>query len=350
MAAAWVLAFHGERYGLWRAFPVPGRFAPLAQSVGTGYLGVDLFFLLSGFVLMWTYAERFRRVAPREYVRYAVARVARVYPVHLLVLAVLVACAGAGAAGLWTSPFGPPTDPMSVVALQVLMVHSWGFGQWLSWNHPAWSISAEWFAYLWFPFACAGLRRMRSPVVLSGAALALLVAVGIVAPRFALRPTLNAPQVCGLIRVTGAFLAGCCLCRAFVEVRGRNVPWAALSLVAALGILGSAGAGRADPLALPFFGLLVVSLAACRGPLAAALATPTAVLAGRVSYALYMVHWPIYVLIGDAGAPAKGEPWTIAGCLAWTAGHVALPVVVAWAVWRWVEEPARKAIRRAAEA
>lgn len=349
VAAAWVLAFHAEKVGLWRAFPWPARSARLVQSAGSGYLGVDLFFLLSGFVLTWTYAERLRDLNRRDYGRYVVARVARVYPVHALVLAALVAMAAGASAGWWTSPFGPPEDPAGAVALHALMIHSWGFGPWLSWNHPAWSISAEWFAYLWFPFACGLLLRLRNVLVLGLGALAALAAVAVIAPRFALRPTLNAPQVCGLVRVTGAFLAGCLLCRAFVALRGRRVPWTAMSVAAAIAIVGLAAAGRADPFALPFFGLLVVSLAAGTGPLARVLSTPAAVLAGRVSYALYMVHWPVYVLLHDAGAPAEGAAWTLGACLAWTALHAGLPLVLAWGLWRWVEEPSRRAIRRAAD-
>ena len=58
------------------------------------------------------------------------------------------------------------------------MVHAWGFAPVAGWNHPSWSISAEWFAYLTFPaFAWAALRLRDRPYVALAGVLALLIAL-----------------------------------------------------------------------------------------------------------------------------------------------------------------------------
>lgn len=344
LAALWVLLFHAERHGLWRALPGLAAFRPVPQSTGLGYLAVDLLFLLSGFILTWNYADAFRVVSRRGWQQYILARVARIYPIHLAVLVLLGVTVAGGAAGWWASPWSGPWFRGREFLLHLGLVHSWGYGAWLSWNQPAWSISAEWFAYLWFPFVCAPLTRLRPGLVLALAAAVALAGVMLFAPLLAPRPTLNAPHLTGLVRVTGEFLAGCCLCRAFLAWRDRRVPWAGLSAAALVGIVVLAGAGRADPWALPLFGVLVTSLAASKGPVAAALSTRVAVLGGRISYALYMVHWPVFgvlaLTLGDA--PSSSAP--LPARLGWAAVFLATPIAVAWVAWRWIEEPARRAI------
>jgi peptidoglycan/LPS O-acetylase OafA/YrhL len=345
-AAAWVLVFHAGHLGLWDAFPSAAATRVIPQAGGSGYLGVDLFFLLSGFILTWTYAASFERVTFRGWSRYVGIRLARIYPVHVAVLLVLGGVVAGGAAGWWVSPWGGDGFGGREFLLHLALVHSWGFGAWLSWNQPAWSISAEWLAYLVFPFLCAPLTRLRSVVVLLLAALAALAFVALVAPLFAPGVNLNAPHLTGLVRVAGEFVAGCCLCRAFVALAGRGVPWGALSVIAAGGVAALAATGRADPWALPLFGLLVIALAASRGPVAAWLASPVVVLGGRISYATYLVHWPLLELLGHA--PPADAP--LAARLTWSAAAFVGPVLVAWAAWRWIEEPGRRTIRRGVEA
>src|SRR5258705_5569923 len=80
VAAFWVVLFHME----W------GSSIPIIEK---GYLGVDVFFILSGFVLMHVYAGF--ETTDFDYVRFIKARIARIYPLHifaLLLLAVLVIC------------------------------------------------------------------------------------------------------------------------------------------------------------------------------------------------------------------------------------------------------------------
>ncbi len=347
-AALWVLVFHAEREGLCHSFPGLWSVKPFQQVVGLGFLGVDLFFLLSGFVLAWTYAESLSTFDARGYLRYLGARLARIYPLHAAVLALLAIAVVGGALGAWTSPWSGADYLPADFVRHVLLVHSWGFGSWLSWNLPAWSISAEWFAYLWFPFLCGSLTRARRPLVLLVLAFAALAGVALAVPPLSARATLNVPQIGGLIRVTGEFLAGCLLCRAYLLLRDRRIPWGALSWAAALGVAGLAATGRADPWALPCFAVLVLSLAASQGGLARLLSTRAAQLGGRISYAVYMIHCLVFTVVTDAvGSP---PPPGSAAAYLWAAGLFIGPVVVGWAAWRFIEEPARHVVRRRVDA
>src|SRR5262249_41915181 len=93
VAALWVLLFHLELEG--RVFP-----AALKEglAVGRGYIAVDLFFVLSGFVMALTYTDSFRtRPFAAAYPDFLLRRVARVMPLNFAIVAVLVAI-------VWLSP------------------------------------------------------------------------------------------------------------------------------------------------------------------------------------------------------------------------------------------------------
>ncbi|MCE9634831.1 MAG: acyltransferase [Planctomycetes bacterium] len=343
-AAVWVLVYHAQQHGMSAALPGLSAWRWLQQAGGLGYLGVDLFFVLSGFVLTWTYADRLRSFSAADYARYLAARLARIYPVHLFVLLLVTLAVTGRSLGAWDGPWHGPGFRAHDFALHLGLVHSWGFGSWLSWNQPAWSISAEWFAYLWFPFLCSWLVKVRSPWTTGILACAAVTAVAVIAPQLAPRACLNVPQLGGLVRVTGEFIAGCCACHVVRSTTWPRTVWNALCWTSAAAVLGTAFIGRADPLALPWFVVLVASLAASDCGLTRFLATPAAVLGGRVSYSLYMVHFPMLLLADqllgrmDPLRPPIGAPL-------WLASYAAAPVLVAWATWRWVEEPARRAIR-----
>jgi peptidoglycan/LPS O-acetylase OafA/YrhL len=113
-----------------------------------GYLGVDLFFVLSGFVLTHVYLEDFLGGSSwRAVGAFLWTRMARIYPVHLLVTGVLLASTGA-----------PGFSRLDVLDNFLLLLAPWPVR---AINPPAWSLSAEWHAYLLFPFLVGWLWRCR---------------------------------------------------------------------------------------------------------------------------------------------------------------------------------------------
>jgi peptidoglycan/LPS O-acetylase OafA/YrhL len=113
--------------------------------LGHGYLAVDIFFTLSGFVMALNYAGLFSHgIRPRQLRVFFCRRIARIYPLYLLTLVVATAMVARGYLTFGDrslfQAFGP----------NLLMIQNWG--NWNSIETPAWSISTEWFAYLLFPF------------------------------------------------------------------------------------------------------------------------------------------------------------------------------------------------------
>ncbi|MBL8546206.1 MAG: acyltransferase [Hyphomonadaceae bacterium] len=122
--------------------------------VADGYLGVDLFFTLSGFILAHVYLTSLEG-GRFGYGGFLKNRIARVYPMHLAALgAMLVLFVGATAMGAGVG--SPDAFKWSDLPAHLFMVHAWGATSAVGWNFPSWSISAEWLAYLLFPLV-AGL-------------------------------------------------------------------------------------------------------------------------------------------------------------------------------------------------
>jgi peptidoglycan/LPS O-acetylase OafA/YrhL len=132
-----------------------------------GYLWVDFFFLLSGFILSHVHADEFVR-GPSPYRAFLVKRIARVYPLHVVTLFVLLLPL------FWPeAPLMQATRTVSSFASNFLMTQAWGLTNHLSWNYPSWSISDEWAAYLLFPLIVAIFYRAPLAIVAAAALLAI---------------------------------------------------------------------------------------------------------------------------------------------------------------------------------
>ncbi|MES2987631.1 MAG: acyltransferase, partial [Pseudomonadota bacterium] len=143
----------------------------LLAVLNHGYLAVDFFFLLSGFVIWNSYAERIREGGAAALPEFFKRRIARIWPLHIVMLGFGLALALLlNAAGRDTHDF-----PLSELPLHVLLLQNWGFTSHLSWNDPAWSISCELAAYLLFPLLALAIDWRRVPTLAILAAIAALL-------------------------------------------------------------------------------------------------------------------------------------------------------------------------------
>ena len=141
-AAMWVFLYH--------FFPVYTA-APKIDFFEVGFLGVDVFFVLSGFILTYVYYNKFfiSKITGKDYWSFVVKRLAKIYPLHFVITLVFIPV-------VYIGKYFFHQDSVKIywdaLPQNFLMIHSWGTTKYLSWNFPSWSISAEWFAYL-FLFA-----------------------------------------------------------------------------------------------------------------------------------------------------------------------------------------------------
>jgi peptidoglycan/LPS O-acetylase OafA/YrhL len=180
LAALWVVLYHYSAVYFPRL-----DIGDYSYLIAKGYLAVDLFFMLSGFVMTHVYYRAFSESISQNYRNFLVARAARLYPLHLLVLFLFVVTALTSQLLVYmrTGSFhGIPLEgsrSLGALAANLFMLQGLAAGK-LSWNYPAWSISVEFIAYLGFPFALPAIWRAND-VVKSVLALSLLAVLGVLA-------------------------------------------------------------------------------------------------------------------------------------------------------------------------
>jgi peptidoglycan/LPS O-acetylase OafA/YrhL len=295
VAALFVVLYHIR----WTNHVTDGEF------VKHGYLAVDLFFILSGFIISAGYSRKITDYSGLQ--RFICLRLFRVYPLHF---AVLLAFVTLELAKLWAQRSGTLipgqeafTDGNSLGALvaNVVLVHSLGVLDQLSWNYPSWSISCEFVAYLVFSIGVlAGLFRSKL-VFTIGAVLASIGYMTLVL----MRGTLDITYDWGLVRCLSGFFFGMTI---FELSKGRtgerlNAQSTAMiggyevALLTALVLVMSFASGAAIVLIIPIFIGAVAVLQLDRGPIASILKSAPAQLLGCISYSIYMVHFLIIVVL-----------------------------------------------------
>lgn len=348
--------------------PREGVPAWLNRFLDGGPSSVTLFFILSGFILAYSYlgAEDTVRVEPRAF---WATRFARVYPVYLLGLVLMtppLVDALVRAAGGLTQEVLWKLSGTGVAVFT--LTQAWAPPVACVWNCPGWSLSVEALFYLLFPLLCVPVVR-AGPRGLWAAAAAMLGVTAIasflwvlvdqwiagsLSPLFgadtwrqvaAYNPLLRLPQ----------FLLGLVLGRLFSQrVReGRGMgpaapaqAWVAAAACVAIFLAPWSGSALAfkDLALMPAFALLIWGLADGRGPLARVLKQPWAVRLGEASYALYILHSPMgfYVRLVDH---RLGPGLAASSPRSFFAVYVALSILVSLAVFFWLEEPARRWLR-----
>lgn len=356
IAALWVVLFHFR--------PMLSDVSPefrenLAPVLNCGAQGVDLFFILSGFVLTWNYLDRMGgEWSTRATVHFLWLRLARVWPVYLLTmhLAALIVILSLHVGHV---PLPEVRDLTAISYVrQVLLVQLWfePFFDNTSWDGPAWSISAEWLAYLLFGLIVLVILRLerttraRSLMVLSFAAclppVVLLLASGYFYTPWSWLP-----------RIVTQFIAGALACAAVrrlrLSTRARHVAgYVSLLLVVAMvgilywfdahpisGVVDSGGV--VDVLFVP----LVITLAIGLGSLPWVLSTRLMVYGGEISFCLYMVHELVHTTWGWAvlqfELTPQDNPWK------WNViGLIVIALLLSSLMYHFVEEPARRWMRR----
>jgi peptidoglycan/LPS O-acetylase OafA/YrhL len=318
----------------------------LERVVSTFNVAVDLFFILSGFILTLVYHSQVR-TGRFSYRQFLLNRFARIYPLHLVTFAAYLVLLGLlAAAGM--EPKDENRYTLSHIPLHLTMTHAWGFVTETSWNDPSWSISAEWFAYLVFgAVAAASIRWVRSPVVgvIFSVGLFVICAAGVdIYTPWTI--TEKGPPI-GIIRIMPEFLLGHFL---YLWVRGRvwNVrAVATFSGPTAFGltalIIGGYGFGLlSESASVPLWGVVIAALY-----LKGTYATPgwmehrAAVYLGEISYAVYMIHMLFYTVWFNAWEKVIGRAVNGVEVLV----PMILVVVLSAASYHLVEVPGRRLLR-----
>lgn len=314
-----------------KLFFAPGVFVPQwGGPIGVwmhefGWTAVDLFFVLSGFVFAHVYLRTQGRLGSRGgQADFWVARLARLYPLHLAMLLVT--------AWLFRAE---PANTAAAFAAHAVMLQAVFEPVSRTFVGPSWSLSVEVLCYAVFATAAwAGAQAVRTVGWIAlGCGLTGIVMVGDV----------YEPSVAGyLSRGLTGFFAGQLLWHYRAALQRIATP--ALIAAVAAGIALSHAAGPRGTGAVPALSLLAWPALILLTLRVRFMTARPLVWLGDRSYAIYLLHMPMIDIVAFGVGGLSGDPVTI---LAAQFGLAVVTLGAADLVYRRFELPTRTAIRRA---
>ncbi len=317
-ACAVAFAYHGKALFTDTQFSAPAYGPLVAWFHQWGWTFVDLFFVLSGYIMAHVYLRDDRLQSRRGIADFAVARFARLYPLHIVMLLCV-------ALFVWgTGPNTPLAFAYNLTMLQALVLP---FAE--SFVGPSWSLSVECFCYVAFAGAAlAGRRALGGLTVLAivwGAAMLVL------------HGKADGPWVNDIFpRGFLGFFMG----QALWHGRGftARVPAWLLAGAVVVGVVVDTGSWS------PLLPLLLLAW-----PAALVLGLRMPLLEGKVllwlgdrSYAIYLINLPLVHAALSLWGPISGSVWLVLGV---HAVFIVLTLALSALALRWIEMPSRRAIR-----
>ncbi|BDB28824.1 acyltransferase (plasmid) [Cupriavidus sp. P-10] len=246
-----------------------------------GYLGVDGFFVLSGFILAHNYDPSPGRKL--DWSAFLVARIARIYPVYVVCLFVMAVAVIARDTVLQSDTLGSGRYSASGFFLEFFMLNAWRYAGAGGWNDVGWSVSAEWFAYVWFPIFLLVAPRLNRKRLFS-----MAVCMVAILATVELTSSDHLSLSGGLARLVPEFMLGVLLCRLRETLPNyQGARWGGLcsSGVCVIGVVL-----WADTIVVIGAAGLIFSLSYKKDALTDVLSLRALVFLGEVSYCIYIVQ------------------------------------------------------------
>ncbi|MEP3848431.1 MAG: acyltransferase [Paracoccaceae bacterium] len=282
LAALCVVAHHG-----YHLVPHPPGYNPVYEFIDSSYLFVDLFFILSGFIMQETYGRNLRKsYAKADWMRavghYWLRRVLKIMPNYYLgvlvgvIVFILIN-------GLRSETLLSECLRESTVAYVFLFQELSG-GTCISINQPLWSIVTEMICYLVFPLL---LLMLRIPMFY------LIISSGLYAALLLSFQNMNIIQGApSIFRTLAGFLLGMYLAQAHTVLSDTLKARLQIPVFVAIALCVSL---RLELLALVCFAMMVAVTASRQGPLTQISMAPIFYNPGRASFAIYLVHMPLLI-------------------------------------------------------
>lgn len=355
IAALIVLLFH---FDLFWGGPFAGSLFQTDTTlfVKKGYLLVDFFFVLSGFIMAHVYGTSFTESVSRAgFWRFMKARFARIYPLHLFTLAwAILLFAVITGLNFPLDAREKTVFDVSAIPANLVLIHAMGFYPGYTWNGPSWTISVEWWMYVLFPFLYGFVSRLSNGgrvlllTVLLGGYVVLVYVLNGPSP-YPWAQSLNVPPFGGgaFARCVLSFSVGMLFYGLFRQTLGR--PWLANGY-ALLGFAGlmvlSMHLGWSDIITVATFPFIVLSAGYGSANANKFLITKPMQRLGDLSFSIYLTNEIIFDtgrvvrfgLTGSVQPPVLPTAQIWLWCVAW----LVVVLLVSELTYRFIELPARK--------
>lgn len=274
-----------------------------------GYVGVEFFFVLSGFVIAYNYQEKFEQksITKRDF---WIARFARVYPLHWATLFPSLLTGGALLAMNW--------DKVVVFFCQLFLIHPFVpvDSYFFSYNSPSWSLGCEQLFYVLFPFLALWLndtKRLFWTIFIAGMVCAIgmfFTPVDLIRGYWYVNPLTRFPD----------FLVGMLLFKLYAQSKkdwsfGRAT-WLEIGAVLLFIAFYYCGAAGSLPKVYRYtiyywlpISLVIYVFAINKGLLSRLLSNKYLVIGGEISYGIYLLHLFVMQLYTESNW--NYSPWIV---------------------------------------
>jgi peptidoglycan/LPS O-acetylase OafA/YrhL len=333
------------------------------------YLMVDFFFILSGFIMLHVYGKLFSEGVTRsDFKKFTIARFARVYPLHILMLFFLIVMyAISNYLGISKTPVLEIRNGIFSFFTNIFLLQSMNLHDWHSWCHASWSISTEWWAYMVFPFLVAPILKTSN---LSKLVIVIICFLGYTSITYLLLPlvtypaeipfvkpnlenlNINVTYQYGFIRCICGFILGMIVHQAYSKNWAKSLLANGSTMLAlTIALFLAMHFGIRDIVTVAIFPFIILCGAYGSVNIDKIFSWTPLQKIGDWSFAIYLVHQPLQYLIGKTMSymnppdPSfKGPPPSVPTDTAWlmTFGFILLTVIVSALVYKYWELPSRK--------
>jgi peptidoglycan/LPS O-acetylase OafA/YrhL len=333
------------------------------------YLMVDFFFILSGFIMYHVYGDWFKTTVTADtFKQYIKARFARVYPLHFLMLfVIMLTFMLARRLGIPPIPTLEAENNTYSFITNLLLLQSMNVHNSFTWVHASWSISTEWWMYMVFPFLMISFSKLNTGgrVLIMG-----LCVVGYWMITFVILPIVTLPQGLefmrivpsevsinvsyqyGFVRCFLGFVLGMVVYQAFLLEWGKRFfSNGYVLMLFTLGLLMCFHLNLPDAISVLFLPFIILASAYGSDTINRVLASKPLQKLGDWSFSIYLVHQPLilllFVIVMGSQAPANGAavnaPPPMGMGIGWAVCFivVALTLLVSALVYRFWERPMR---------
>lgn len=351
IAALWVVLFHMDVIIFYREL---GAIIPHTWSglITKGYLWVDFFFILSGFIICHIYGEELSGKLQYSHIKtYLISRFFRIYPLHLFTLALLIGFV------VIVSAFMPSVIDESwnlyfdwrALISNIFLTNAMNQHTYLSWNIVSWSIGAEWWTYifgigLFYFISDKNKNYLIAITLLSIIGLFLLMYFN---PKNSLDITYNL----GFLRCLFEFSLGVISYKLFKSEIGKSVLHKdRYFFMVLISIIAVFHWRFNDLLTIPLFSMLVLCAASNQGSVLRLLSISSLQSLGRVSYSIYLMHG-VWFMIFWFALPIIKRTWLIESfslieVALYVVTFITLTLVSANFSYRYVEVPFRYSFKK----
>lgn len=348
LAAIWVVVFHFDAFMTFG----PGKEGLMSKEttmlIGNGYLLVDFFFLLSGFIICHVYGDKLTQKKKGIAKNYLWARFSRLYPLHLfallfLFLQFLVLSSQSEEYYENSKSFFPLFD----FFVYLFMGQSSGILSNYSWNLPAWSIAAEWWTYILAIFIIPIINKGSSKITYLFWALSI---VGLLAlAEFGGKGNLDYTLSFGTLRCLFEFVIGLGIYQVYKKVKDSDSFWKSdwAFYISVTGSYLFLHLDIHDVLVLVFFSAVILSASLNKGIPYKILNIKPLRFLGDISYSIYLLQlfwlmlWSLYVRVNyPEGIPSTATNLLMLGIL------LTALIINSYLTYRFIEIPFQKLLRR----